>query len=164
MILLWRLSGQLSAVEWSLGLSPLLLLPIAFIICVTRSKRKKTSRLSLAEIGQISGERALDDSTKVTTSGPVTMINRPASSKLKSSQSKKVQRGQVTSRSVKMPLRQLPPIPELNNSNVRRHSSYTGSEVYENVAQDFRNPMPTVDSKTIQKQTTVQIRVLHMFL
>ncbi|XP_010883709.1 uncharacterized protein LOC105019324 [Esox lucius] len=154
---LWRLCGELSAVEWSLCLSSIFLLPIALIICVTRSKREKTSRLSLAEIGDISGEMPLDDSVEVTTSGPVTTINRPASTKHESRESQRVQSGsflgQVTPRSVKLALRQLPPVPELNKSNVRQHSSYTESVVYDIVALDFCNSLPTVDSKVLQKQT-----------
>lgn len=61
--------------------------------------------------------------------------------------------GQDTPRSVKKALRQLPPLPELEKSSVRRHSSYTGSVVYDVVATEVCNPWPTTDNKASQQQT-----------
>ncbi|KAL0984705.1 hypothetical protein UPYG_G00145640 [Umbra pygmaea] len=155
---LWRLFGQLSQVKWSLCLMPLLMVPIAFIICTKCSKRKKTSSLSLVEPGEISGEKPPNESIEVTTSEPVTTINVPVSSKLKSSESKRAHRvsypAHVTPKSLKKNVRQLPPVPEQNKSNVRRHSSYTESAVYDIVGVDVRNPWPILDKNAPVQQTT----------
>ncbi|XP_029592177.1 uncharacterized protein LOC115176360 isoform X1 [Salmo trutta] len=150
--IVWRL---LSPVQWSLCLLSLLL-PIVSMICAIRSKSRKTSRLSLAEMGPISGERP-PDSIEVTTSELRKNIIGPASSKRKSTQSQREHRGsfpgQDTPRSVKKALRQLPPLPELEKSSVRRHSSYTGSVVYDVVATEVCNPWLTTDNKASQQQT-----------
>ncbi|XP_042160404.1 uncharacterized protein LOC121840578 [Oncorhynchus tshawytscha] len=149
--IVWRL---LSPVQWSLCLLSLLL-PIVSMICAIRSKRK-TSRLSLAEMGPISGERP-PDSTEAKTSELRKNIIGPASSKRKSTQSQREHRGsfpgQDTPRPVKKALRQLPPLPELEKSSVRRHSSYTGSVVYDVVATEVCNQWPTTDNKASQQQT-----------
>ncbi|XP_031647798.1 uncharacterized protein LOC109864371 isoform X2 [Oncorhynchus kisutch] len=151
--IVWRL---LSPVQWSLCLlSLLLLLIVSMLLCAIRSKRK-TSRLSLAEMGPISGERP-PDSIEVTTSELRKNIIGPASSKRKSTQSQREHRGsfpgQDTPRPVKKALRQLPPLPELEKSSVRRHSSYTGSVVYDVVATEVCNLWPTTDSQASQQHT-----------
>lgn len=60
--------------------------------------------------------------------------------------------GEGTPMPVKKAIRQLPPLPEQQKSSVRRHSSYTGSTVYDTV-KEVHSHFPPEDSKTPQQQT-----------
>ncbi|XP_031642415.1 uncharacterized protein LOC109902192 isoform X2 [Oncorhynchus kisutch] len=107
-------------------------------------------------MGPISGERP-PDSTEAKTSELRKNVIGPASSTRKSTQSQREHRGsfpgQDTPRPVKKALRQLPPLPELEKSSVRRHSSYTGSVVYDVVATEVCNPWPTTNNQASQQHT-----------